>query len=92
MNIFNAFMKLGSYPGIFKIAKVSALFKRGIESEAGNYRSISVLSILNKVFEKVLHNQLVTFLELNGVLSKQQFGFQKKHATSRTLLVSYMKN
>ena len=85
VNIFNAFMKLGSYPGIFKIAKVSALFKGGIESEADNYRPISVLPTLNKVFEKVLHNQLVTFLELHGVLSKQQFGFRKKHSTSHAV-------
>ena len=85
LSIFNAFMKYGSYPEVFKIAKVSALFKGGIESEVDNYRPISVLPILNKVFEKVLHNQLVNFLNLNGVLSKQQFGFRKKHSTSHAV-------
>ena len=85
LSIFNAFMRHGSYPEIFKIAKVSALFKGGIESEADNYRPISVLTILNKVFEKVLHNQLVNFLDLHGVLSNQQFGFRKKHSTSHAV-------
>ena len=68
--IFNAFMKLGSYPSTFKRAKVTALFKGGIESEADNYRPISVLPILNKVFEKVIHNQLVDFLSLHNVKRK----------------------
>ena len=88
ISIFNEFMKIGSYPSIFKLAKVTALFKGGIESEADNYRPISVLPILNKVFEKVIHNQLVDFLSLHNILSKQQFGFRKKHS----LLVACMKN
>ena len=40
---------------------------------------------MNKVFEKVLHNQLVNFLDLHGVLSNQQFGFRKKHSTSHAI-------
>ena len=89
--IFNAFMITGCYPKIFKIAKVSALFKGGVESEADNYRPISVLPILNKVFEKLLHNQLVQFLDTHGVLSKQQFGFRKKHSTSHAVSCLYEK-
>ena len=85
VSIFNAFMKLGTYPDIFKIAKVSAIFKGGIESEADNYRPISVLPILNKVFEKNLHKQLVNFLNLHDILSKQQFGFRQRHSTSHAV-------
>ena len=44
-----------------------------------------MLPILNKVFEKVLHNQLVDFLELHSVLSAQQLGFRKKHSTSHAV-------
>ena len=78
-------MKIGSYPEIFKTAKVTALFKGGVESEVDNYRPISVLPVLNKVFEKILHNQLVDFLNSNNVLSSQQFGFRKKHSTSHAI-------
>ena len=85
VSIFNALMKLGSYPDVFKLAKVTALFKGGIESEADNYRPISVLPILNKVFEKVIHNQLIDFLSLHNVLSNQQFGFRRKHSTSHAV-------
>ena len=84
-------MKLGSYPDVFKLAKVTALFKGGIESEADNYRPISVLPILNKVFEKVIHNQLVDFLSLHNILSNQQFGFRRKHSTSHAVSCLYEK-
>ena len=84
-SIFNALLKLGSYPNIFKTARVTALFKGGNEAEIDNYRPISVLPILNKVFEKLIHNQLVTFFEKHNVLSNQQFGFRKKHSTSHAV-------
>ena len=82
---------MGYYPSIFKLAKVTALFKGGIESEVDNYRPISVLPVLNKVFEKVIHNQLIDFLELHNVLSHQQFGFRKKHSTSHAISCVYEK-
>ena len=91
VSIFNAFMNQGSYPKIFKLAKVTALFKGGIESEADNYRPISVLPVLNKVFEKIIHNQLIDFLDLHNVLSKQQFGFRRKHSTSHAISCLYEK-
>ena len=84
-NIFNTFLKAGSYPNIFKLAKVTALFKGGDNSKADNFRPISVLPTLNKVFEKLLHAQLTAFLNENEILSKQQFGFRKKHSTSHAV-------
>ena len=89
--IFNTFLKAGSYPNNFKLAKVTALFKGGENSEADNFRPISVLSTLNKVFEKLLHAQLTTFLDENNILSKQQFGFRKKHSTSHAVSCLYEK-
>lgn len=84
-SIFNALLKSGSYPNIFKIAKVTALFKGGNETEIDNYRPISVLPVINKVFEKLIHTQLTNFLELHNILSSQQFGFRKKHSTSHAV-------
>ena len=45
LSIFNAFLDQGTYPTVFKLAKVTALFKGGIESDADNYRPILVLHI-----------------------------------------------
>ena len=90
-NIFNAFLTAGCYPNIFKLAKVTALFKGGENSEADNFRPISVLTTLNKVFEKLLHSQFTAFLDENNILSKQQFGFRKKHSTSHAVSCLYEK-
>ena len=90
-HIFNTYLKAGSYPSIFKLAKVTALYK-GVENvDADNHRPISVLPALNKVFEKLLHSQLTTFLDENNILSKQQFGFKKKHSTSHAVSCLYEK-
>ena len=90
-NIFNAYLNAGSYPSTFKLAKVTALFKGGENSDADNYRPISVLPALNKVFEKLLHSQLTLFLDEHNILSKQQFGFRKKHSTSHAVSCLYEK-
>ena len=47
-------MAKGEYPTQLKIAKVTALYKKGEKYSPGNYRPISLLSCLNKIFEKLL--------------------------------------
>ena len=49
------------------------------------------MPVLNKVFEKIIHNQLTDFLDLHNVLSKQQFGFRRKHSTSHAISCLYEK-
>ena len=61
-NIFNKFFEVGRYPNILKIAKVTAIFKGGDKQNCENYRPISVLPQINKIFEKVIKNRLNSFL------------------------------
>ena len=84
-NIFNDFVKIGEYPSICKTASVTALPKKGDPMNQDNYRSISVLTQLNKVFEKLLHGRMVNFIEENNILCKTQFGFRKGHSTSHAI-------
>jgi len=46
-----------------------------------NYRPISILPVISKVFEKCVHNQIIKYLELNNLLSSKQFGFRSKRST-----------
>ena len=78
-------MTLGSFPNAFKIAKVKPLFKKGSKTVPSNYRPISLLSLLSKVFERVVLDQTEEFLSLNKILYDYQSGFRKNHSTDTCL-------
>ena len=67
-------MELGIYPDVLKTVKVIALHKNGSKLDLGNYRPISILSPINKVFE-------TTQTMKNTISSNYQFGFRKQHST-----------
>ena len=60
--------------------------KKGSTNILSNYRPISVLSVLNKIFEKLLYKRLYKFLNKHNVLYKYQFGFRQGHSTSHALI------
>ena len=64
-NIFNCSLFRGIFPNDLKIAKVMLIYKFGNKEECENYRPISVLSVVAKVFEKLLVGQLSHYLEKN---------------------------
>ena len=84
-NILNLSISKGVYPDSLKIARVSPIFKKGVRSDPSNYRPISVLSLINKVFEKVLHSRLYSYLNKYNKLYEYQFGFREGHSTNHAL-------
>ena len=79
---FNECLKTGHYPDVLKIAKVIPLHKGGSKRELGNYRPISIVSPINKVFETILHKCMIAFLEKYDLFLNCQFGFRKNHSTN----------
>ncbi len=73
------------FPTAEKCAKVTPLHKSDEKMVMDNYRPISVLPILSKVFERMVHNQLYTYLEENNLLSDCQFGFRRKSSTEHAV-------
>ena len=73
---FNKYIDEGVFPDIFKIAKVVPLFKKGDKKKPANYRPISHLSSLSKVFEKISHNRMIRFTEKNSLICPMQYGFK----------------
>jgi len=71
--------------GVFIIAKLKALYKKGSKTDPKNYRPISLLPILSKTFEKVIHLQTAAFLDTNNILYVNQSGFRPKHSTESCL-------
>ena len=74
--IFNKCISDGYFPSILKIAQVTPVYKSGSRSLPSNYRPISVLNILSKIFEKHIYKELLSYLEFNNILCEQQCGFR----------------
>ena len=64
-----------------KVARVKPLHKKNSTLEAGNYRPVSILSVVSKILEKAVHSQLVKFLEQNNILFDFQSGFRSRFST-----------
>jgi hypothetical protein len=76
----------GIVPNELKRARVVLIFKKGNVNNLTNYRPISVLPCLSKVYERTIYNRIVSFLELHNILSQSQLGFRKRYSTSMALL------
>ena len=62
VKLFNLALSTGVYPDNLKIAKVIPIFKKGNSTSVNNYRPISILSPINKIFEKILYSRLMNFI------------------------------
>ena len=76
----------GIFPSILKTSKVIPVFKKGSPLEASNYRPISRLSNIEKIYEKLMYSRLVSFLNAHNQIYSRQFGFRKSHSTVHTLI------
>ena len=76
----------GIFPAQLKIANVLPLYKADDSMVFNNYRPVSILCALSKVFEKVMHNRLLQFVNELDKLYKFQFGFRKDCSTHMALI------
>ena len=84
--IFNESFETGIVPSNLKIANVIPIYKKGSQTLVENYRPISLLSIFNKILEKLMYTRLLSFLNKEKVLFEKQFGFRSKYSTHYALL------
>ena len=69
-----------------KIAKVIPILKRGDETIFYNYRPISILPSISKVFERIIFNQIQNYFHVNNLYFCSQYGFRKEHSTELAVL------
>ena len=62
------------------------IYKKKEKTNPGNYRPISLLSVINKLIEKTLHKQIFSFLQKNNILNANQYGYQPKKSTTTALI------
>ena len=86
--LFNKCLKESSFPDCWKVSSVVPVFKNvGERSTAKNYRPVSLLSVVSKVFEKLVNNRIVDHLEKCGLFSDFQYGFRSSRSTADLLTV-----
>ena len=76
----------GNFPELLKKADVCPIYKKNDKTRCENYRPISLLSNLSKLYERAMHTRIYDFLEQSNVFYKFQFGFRKKYSTNHALL------
>ena len=84
--LFNSIIMTSTYPEIFKITKIIPIFKTGDLTELVNYRPIALLSVVSKILEILLKNQITAYFEDNNLLSNTQFGFRKHKSTEKAVM------
>ena len=84
--IFNNSMETGNFPHHLKVACISPIHKGENKTDFSNYRPVSVISVVAKVFEKLVSVQLIEYLENYQVLSESQTGFRKESLSVTSLL------
>ena len=84
--IFQSSMDVGVVPVDWKCANVTPIFKKGDRSHSGNYRPVSLTSVVCKIMESIIRDALVQFLEDHSLIKSTQHGFMKNRSCLTNIL------
>jgi len=85
-NLINKIIAEHHYPDSLKFATVKPLYKKGDKNIVSNYRPIALLPVINKIFERIISNRILSFLDSMEVNDKEQFGYKKHIGTNEAIL------
>ena len=98
VNLFNRILDTGKYPALWSFGLIVPIQKKDDRSKVENYRGITLLSALGKLFTSILNNRLYDYMVQTGILKAEQGGFRKMHGTVdsiftlKTLIDKYVKS
>ena len=84
--LINKSIVTGQFPSQLKEAKIFPIFKSGSKSDPSNYRPISILPTISKIFEKHVNKHLMGYLHKYNLLNETQSGFRPKHSCQSALI------
>ena len=77
--LMNQIIQAGEFPDQLKLSRVKPLLKKGVKSCFSNYKPISLLPLISKIFEHVIADQLTKYLTTNHLFCREQFRFRPDH-------------
>ena len=89
--LFNFSLEEGIVPSEWKEANITPLFKKGSRNKPDNYRSVSLTSVVSKLFETIIRDHMVEFLVKYKLIHKSQHGFLKARSCLTNLLSFFLK-
>ena len=87
LTLFNNILTSGIFPESWSYALVVLVHKKGSKNDLNNYRGISLLSALAKLFYSVLNTRIMNWAESENIFSPTQLGFRKGNRTSDALMI-----
>ena len=85
-DMLNLSIAIGVFPDSWKIARITPIFKSGKTDDRSNYRPISILPVLSRIFEKLIFNQLYKYLDTSKHSFPKQSGFRRLYSVVTSLL------
>ena len=83
--VINLSIQTSTVPMDFKTARVVPLYKKGDKNNESNYRPVSILPVISKIFERIIYNQLNDFLCSHNLIYEYQSGFRRSYSTDTAL-------
>ena len=87
--LFNISLESSKVPNLWKKSNVVPIFKKGDASTVSNYRPISLLSVVNKIMERIISKHIYNYLKDNYILTDLESGFQPGRSTTTQLVEVY---
>ncbi len=84
--VINQMLNTDIFPDKLKIAKIISIYKKDDETLFTNYRPISLLPTISKIFEKVIFKQIYSFFQVKKMFYNGQYGFRTEHSTEYAAL------
>ena len=89
--LYNKCLKEECFPDDFKLSHVILISKTAAPKELGDFRPVSLLNIFSKIFEKILKDQMLNFINKTNLLTSEQFGFTTNSSTEQAPTTIYDK-
>ena len=90
--LFNKLLEQESYPEIWSLGSIKPIPKKGDRKCPSNYRGITLLPVMGKIFTTILRNRLLDWAEANSKLCESQFGFRQGRLTTDAIFCHYNSN